>query len=719
MSKFAVEHFEGDRMEKVQWKVDGMHCANCALAINKYLQKGGASNVSVNAIDGNVSFEVVEKEKPQELAKGVASMGYKVEANGAAKTAGKKPFLKNHLQRFLFCLPFTVVLMLHMIPGLHIQPLMNPWVQAALTLPVFYVGMSFFGRSAVKSLRNGIPNMNVLITTGAVAAFVYSLIGAIMALGEDYLFFETAATIITLVFLGEYLEHASVQSTQRSLTALVKSQKVMANMIAFDDKYQELIFPVENTQLKVGDLVQINTGEQVPADCKILWGEAQLNEALLTGESMPVQKRAKDFIIGGSIVEEGSLKAQVTAVGGDTVLSGIISLVKKAQGEKPPMQQMADRISAIFVPTVILIALVTLAVNWMVLKDFTPALLRSIAVLVIACPCAMGLATPAAIAVGLGRGARAGILFRNAKSLELFKDIRQAVFDKTGTLTTGKFTITDWQLTSNGVSEEEFKRIVYSLEKYSSHPLAKSISAAWKMKDEIRWKKIEEIKGLGLKATDMQGNEYTIGSYKIADGLAGEDGHNVYVLRNGTLLGWIDLGDEIRPEAKEVVGYLQSKGIKTVLLSGDLYAKCKQIADTLGIEEVIAEQTPEQKLQKVAGLSATTPTVMIGDGINDAPALAKATIGISMSEASQMAMQSAHVVLMGSDLKKLPTALGLGRHTYLTIKQNLFWAFAYNIVAIPIAALGLLNPTFAALAMGFSDVVLGINSVRLYKKKVV
>ncbi|RYZ30665.1 MAG: cation-translocating P-type ATPase, partial [Chitinophagaceae bacterium] len=465
-------------MEKISWKVEGMHCANCALTINKYLQNKGAKNVSVNAIDGDVSFEVVEKEKPQEIAKGIEGLGYKIQSEGVAKTEKRNPFLSNHLQRFLFCLPFTAVLMLHMIPGLHIHFLMNPWVQLGLTLPVFVVGMNFFGRSAIKSLRNGIPNMNVLITVGALAAFVYSLIGALMGLGDDYLFFETAATIITLVFLGEYLEHASIESTQRSLKALAKSQKVMANMIAFDDKYQEIIFPIENTQLKVGDLVQINTGEQVPADCKILWGEAQINEALLTGESTPVFKKAKDAIIGGSIVESGTLKAQVTAVGSDTVLSGIINLVKKAQGEKPPMQQMADKISAIFVPTVILIAVITLAVNWITLGEFTPSLLRSIAVLVIACPCAMGLATPAAIAVGLGRGARNGILFRNAKSLELFKDAKQVVFDKTGTLTTGKFQISDFQFQNS--SEEEFKRIVYSLEKYSSHPLAKSIAAQWK-----------------------------------------------------------------------------------------------------------------------------------------------------------------------------------------------------------------------------------------------
>lgn len=703
-------------MEKISWKVDGMHCANCALSINKYLEKQGAKNVSVNSIDGGVSFEVAEK-APGHLAKGIEAMGYTIAGTDKASVV-KKPFLSTHGQRFLFCLPFTAVLMLHMIPGLHIHWLMNPWVQLALTLPVFAVGMNFFGRSAIKSLRNGVPNMNVLITVGALSAFVYSLIGALRGLGDDYLFFETAATIITLVFLGEYLEHASIESTQRSLKALSKSQKVMANMIAFDDQHQEHIFPVENTQLKVGDLIQINTGEQVPADAKILWGEAQLNEALLTGESTPLSKKGKDFIIGGSIVESGSLKAQVTAVGGDTVLSGIINLVKKAQGEKPPVQQLADRISAVFVPVVIGIAVVTLAVNWIVLGAFTPSLLRSIAVLVIACPCAMGLATPAAIAVGLGRAARNGILFRNAKSLELFKDAKQVVFDKTGTLTTGQFRVGSTQLAVSSITAEDFKRIVYSIEKYSSHPLAKSITAQWKTGNEIRWKRIDEVKGLGMEATDAEGNEYKLGSYKVAEGLTGDENHNVYVVRNGELLGWMDMQDELRPEADTVINYLKARGIKTILLSGDRHAKCKAIAGALGMDEVLAEQTPEQKLEKVEQLSKEGTTVMVGDGINDAPALAKATIGISMSEASQLAMQSAQVVLMGADLKKLPMALGLGKHTYLTIKQNLFWAFAYNIVAIPIAALGLLNPTFAALVMGFSDVVLAANSVRLYVKKV-
>jgi Cu+-exporting ATPase len=491
----------------------------------------------------------------------------------------------------------------------------------------------------------------------------------------------------------------------------------MANMIAFDDEHKEQLFPIENTELRVGDLILIKSGEQVPIDCKILWGDAHVNEAIITGESVPVHKYAKDTLIGGSYITDGTIKAQVTAIGNDTVLSGILNMVKQAQGEKPPVQQMADKISAVFIPIVLGIAAVTLIVNWAILQHFTPALMRSIAVLVIACPCAMGLATPAAIAVGMGRAARRGILFRNATSLETFKDIKQVVFDKTGTLTTGKFLVAGFE--SVVLEEAVFKAVAYSLEKYSNHPIAKAIAGAYKTKDEIKWKKIEEVKGLGMKATDAEGNTWWAGSYKVAKAHTTGDTHNVYLLKNDTLLGWIDVKDETRPEAKAVISYLHSKQIETILLSGDRLAKCEQLAAELGIKTVIAEQSPEQKLEKITALSAVTPTAMVGDGINDAPALAKATIGISMNDASQIAMESAQVVLMNHGLKNLPTALGLGRHTYLTIKQNLFWAFAYNIVAIPVAAFGLLTPTLGALVMGLSDVVLAINSVRLFIKKVI
>lgn len=706
-------------MENVQWKVDGMDCTTCALNIHKYLEKKGAKNIKVNFATGYVSFDNSGEIAEDKLASGINGLGYKVANHQQTDTKEKKRFLSTHLQRFWFCFPFTAVLMLHMIPGLHIHWLMNHWVQLALTIPVYLVGISFFGKSAWKSIRNRMPNMNVLIAVGATAAFIYSLYGSLTGQAEQYMFYETAATIITLVFLGNYLEETSIASTQRELNKLAKSQKVMANMIAFDDEHKEQIFPVENTTLRVGDLILIKSGEQVPIDCKILWGDVHVNEAIITGESLPVHKFAKDKLIGGSLITDGTVKAQVTAVGNDTVLSGILNMVKQAQGEKPPVQLLADKISAVFIPIVLGISIATLIVSWIVLHDFTPALMRSIAVLVIACPCAMGLATPAAIAVGLGRAAKTGILFRNATSLETFKDIKQVVFDKTGTLTTGKFAIGNWQITNSTIGEEKFKRIVFSLEKYSNHPIAKCITDTWKTKDQVQWKKIEEVKGLGMQSEDKEGNGYTAGSYKAAEGLIKDDSHNVYILKNGQLLGWIDVKDEIRPEAKPVIDYLHSKHIKTILLSGDRLTKCNQLAVQLGIDTVIAEQSPEQKLKKIAALSEKIPTAMVGDGINDAPALAKATIGISMNEASEIAVQSAQVILMNHGLKNLPTALGLGKHTYLTIKQNLFWAFAYNIVAIPVAAFGFLTPTFGALVMGMSDVVLAINSVRLFVKKVV
>ena len=708
--------------EKIEWKVEGMTCSNCALTISKYLKKEGLKDVSVNLIDGDVSFEPGENGKQEKIKKGIEGLGYKV-IDGQPTTANRQQFLKTPLQKFWFCLPFTLVLMLHMLPR-HPDFLMNPWIQFGLCLPVFIVGMEYFGTSAVKSIRNGMPNMNVLIALGATAAFIYSLIATLMNLGAEHLYYESATTIITLVFLGYWMEDASIASTQKALKSLSAEQKVMANIIAFDDEHKEQIFSVENSQLRVGDLVLIKTGEHVPTDCKILWGECSVNESILTGESLPLEKHAKDSLIGGSIVENGTVKAQVTAVGKETILSKIVNLAKQAQSEKPPIQQLADKISGIFVPAVLIIAALTLVANYFLFHiPFDRSLMRSIAVLVIACPCAMGLATPAAIAVGLGRAAKNGILFKDAKSLELFKNIQQIVFDKTGTLTTGQFMISDFRFEI--VNEEYFKRISYSLEKFSNHPIAKTITKQWKTclsgrqaKDEIKWKKIEEIKGIGIKAIDNDDNNYAIGSYKIAENISSEKDHNIYLIKNNELLGWIDVKDEIRPEAKNVINYFRSKEIKTYLLSGDSNAKCRQIANELGIDEFYAEQTPEQKLELISKLNSVAPTAMIGDGINDAAALAKATIGISLSDATEIARQNSQVVLMNSGLQNLPLALGLGRHTFITIKQNLFWAFFYNIIAIPIAAIGLLTPGIAALAMGFSDVILAANSVRLRWKKV-
>jgi len=712
-------------MEKVEWKVEGMDCTNCALTITKYLQKEGMKEVKVNFIGGDVNFELEGDKSKEALTKGIADLGYKVVNEHAVPNLQPSTFnlqhlFSNHLQRFLFCLPFTLVLMLHMLPW-HIHFLMNPWIQLAICLPVFIVGMGYFGVSAVKSLRRGIPNMNVLIAVGALAAFVYSLIGTLGNMGMDYVFYETTATIITLVFLGEWIEHKSVSTTQKALNQLAGKQKVMANMIVFDGEHKELVLPVENNQLRTGDLVLIKSGEQVPADCKILWGEAYVSEALLTGESKPIHKQKKDGLIGGSLFTDGTVKAQVTAVGKDTVLSNILNLVKQAQGEKPPIQQLADKISAIFVPVVLGIAVLTFLLNYFAFDiTATQSLMRSIAVLVISCPCAMGLATPAAIAVGLGRATKKGILFRNAKSLELFKNIRTVVFDKTGTLTKGVLTISNYEY--KDVTEEEFKRLIFSMEKFSNHPIARTITGQWKINNSINWEKIEEIKGVGIKAEDKEGNIYQLGKLQVAT--TGIDHsplttHTAYLSKNNQAVGWFDMDDEIRPEAIDVIQYLHSKKIKTVLLSGDSIERCNALAKTVGIDEVYAQKTPEEKLIIIEQLNNTAPVAMIGDGINDAPALAKATIGISISEASQLAMQTAQVVLTNNGIKHLPLALGLGKHTFITIKQNLFWAFIYNVVAIPVAAIGLLHPGVAALAMGFSDVILAINSIRLNYRKVI
>ena len=705
-------------MEHLDWQVDGMTCSNCALTVNKYLQKQGMQEVKVDPLSGKVSFNAPAAFPLPTLKTGIAGLGYNV-VDETQIVQPDKRFLRNNKQRFLFCLPFAGVLMLHMfhkwIPGLHW--LMNPWVQLALCLPVFAVGMWFFGRSAIKSLQNGVPTMDVLIALGALAAFLYSLTGALLKLGNDYLFFETTSTIITLVFMGNYLEETSVNATQKALKNLVKHQKVMANMIAFDDKHEEQIFPVESMVLQTGDLVLIKTGEQVPADCKIIWGSCAVNEALLTGESLPVNKIKKEFLTGGSIVSSGIVKAQVTAAGSNTVLASIIKMVETAQAEKPPVQQLADRISAIFVPLVIGLSVLTFLISYFGFDISAGAsLMRSVAVLVISCPCAMGLATPAAIAVGMGRAAKSGILFRKAASLESFKTIQQVVFDKTGTLTTGNFVVKKFH---SDIAEDEFKKVVYSLEKFSTHPIAASLAAEWKSSIPILWKNIAEIKGVGMQATDMQGNVFTAGADAVLAKNNNGEQHSVYVTKNTVVIGWIDLEDEVRPEAAQVVTWLKAQGIHIILLSGDSERNCKTIGAAVGITEILWRHTPAQKLEKLSELNAIKPTAMVGDGINDAPALAKATVGISLSEASQLAMQSADVILLSNGLTKLPTALGLGKHTYLTIQQNLFWAFAYNIVAIPAAAFGFLTPSLSALSMGFSDVILGINSVRLFVKKVI
>ncbi|MBL7765869.1 MAG: cadmium-translocating P-type ATPase [Chitinophagaceae bacterium] len=695
-----------------QGKVDGMTCGNCALTITKFLEKEGAESVMANSATGEVSFTVVEADRIEPLLQGIDKLGYKVlkEENGVVQKSSSVKYM------LFVSLIFWIPLIAHMF--ISWMPLHNPWVQLILATPVYAIGVYHFGISAWRSLVNKLPNMDVLVFIGATAAYFYSITGWYLFPGQvhDYLFFETTASIITLVLAGNFLEEYTSRSTASAIHELMKYQKTKAKIIFTDSIGKETIQEVDNEFVRVDDMVLINTGDKIPADGIIVSGQASVDESMMNGESLPDLKMPGDAVIGGTIVTDGSIRMKTTAVGANTALSAIIQLVNQAQASKPPMQKMADKISAIFVPAVLVIAVLTFLGNYYFAElSMQQSMMRTIAVMVIACPCAMGLATPAAVMVGMGRAAKNGILVKGGDTLEKFTSIKQFVFDKTGTLTTGELMIAGFH---TSMDEQEFKNVVVSAEQHSSHPIAKSILREWTSSRDILWSSVEEFKGVGLTLVDEQQVEWQVGSYRILKEQTEGPRHDLYLVKQGEPVGWIDLKDELRPGAAGVIQKLNAQGYRTIMLSGDRTEKCERIAGELKITEVYSEQLPHQKLEKLDELLAQSPTVMVGDGINDAPSLAKATIGISLSDASHIAMQSAHVILLKNNLAALPMAIGLGKHTFLTIKQNLFWAFFYNIVAIPVAAFGFLTPTWGAGIMGLSDVVLILNSLKLRFKKV-
>ena len=731
-------------MKNHTWKVDGITCISCTNTIKSYLLKKGVSTVSVDYLSKEVSCTFEENVDIKKLEQGVENLGYKkVISNNSKHHADKHDHAhkdpenevhnhhhghsqpSNEKYYFLISLIFTIPFFIGMLPffGNFHHHFLTKYVQLALVIPVFLISIYFFGISAFKSLLVGTMNMNVLIFMGASLAFFYSLYLSFFTT-ETMFYYETTATIITLVLAGNFIEEYTVRKTQKSIEELAKVQKIKANMLVYGADGSEQIFSIPANELKVGDLVLIHSGDTVPNDCKVLWGQALVNESLITGETIPLSKNMNDLLIGGSILEDGNIKAIITSVGKDTVLSKIISLIQKAQSEKPPIQKLADRISSIFVPTILVIAILTFILNyifWNISLNYS--LLRTITVLVIACPCAMGLATPAAVAVGLGRGAKKGILIKDASCLENIKKIKKIVFDKTGTLTTGNFVIKNFEFYQN-YSQEEFQKLVYSILKYSNHPIAQSVCKFWKTENIIVFNKTNEIKGKGMIAVDKLNNSFTVGSYKLADNLSKNilDNHNIYVHCNNELIGWIDLTDEIRPEAFAVIEMLKKQGYETIVLSGDKKEVVANVATSLNIDSFYAEQSPADKLEFIKKSMLESPTMMVGDGINDAPALAEAMVGVSLATASNMSISTAQIVLMKNGLQELPMAMALGRATYRTIQTNLFWAFSYNIIAVPIAAIGLLGtygPTYGALIMSLSDVVLVINSLYLFKKKLV
>ena len=689
--------------------IKGMTCANCATGIQKHLNSKGLHKSTVSFANAEASIYHSEKWNVQAIIQELESIGFKASTNSIQQNDDRIEKL------FAICLLFTIPLFAHMFLA-HDHFLQNPILQIILCLPVYSIGLMHFGKSAINSLKVGVPNMDVLITMGTTASFAYSLTGTFLHWGTDevhqFLFFETTATIITLVLLGSVLEHRSIKQTTSAIQELSTMQELLATREIAKGKMEQIPFK----QIKKEDILIVNSGDKIPTDGVITQGTGILDESMLTGESKAVRKVQKDRVTGGTILVDGNLKIKAIQVGEETVLSQIIEMVKKAQNNKPKIQQLGDKISAVFVPVVLTIAALTFFISHFVLNiSITEAIMRAVAVLVISCPCAMGLATPTAVMVGLGRAAKSGILVKGGNTLESFAQVKHIFFDKTGTLTTGNFKIQ--KINCDTENLKEVKELLYHLEQHSSHPIAKSIVKELEGKtDSIHINEIQEHKGKGIEGK-WNKHHYFLGSYAIAQELTEDSYHSLYLLKNNQLFATVDIEDEVKPNAQQIIQSIKLAELNPIMLSGDKKEKCIALAKNLHIETVYSEQLPYQKLQRIADFKERGTTAMVGDGINDAPALAQADVGISLSSGTQIAIQSAQIVLLnGNDLGKISEALNISKHTLLTIKQNLFWAFSYNIIAIPIAAMGLLNPMWGALFMAFSDIVVVGNSLRLKKK---
>lgn len=685
--------------------IEGMHCSSCASAVEKTLTQLGLSDVAVDFSTSQASFRGA---RPlDEIKDAVAKAGFRVIDSDAELRTG----LSSVEGKFLFCLIFTLPLSAHMV--LDWAPLHHSWIQLALCLPVFLVGLHYFGRSAWNSLRAGTANMDVLIILGVIAAFVYSLSGTLLVLGHNYLFYETAATIVTIVLLGNVLEKRSVKKTSSAIQELSRLQVTPAKKV-FQEGGITKTLEISSTDIAPGDLLLVNTGDRVPADGSVEWGEGSVDESMISGESLPVEKLLGSTLIGGTIVVQGSFKLRASAVGERTVLANIVRLVRDALVRRPSIQRIGDRVSAVFVPIVFCIALGTLLASLAMGVSTPESLLRSIAVLVVACPCAMGLATPTAVMVGLGKAARHGILVKGGDTLEQCAEIKKVIFDKTGTLSTGEFKVQTIDVFARDVAF--VKSALLALEQHSSHPIAKSLVRELQGCAPMQLRDVQEIRGLGMSGLLPDGTQLRVGS-KLILPPASDTTYDIYLFEDETLLAGIRMGDEIKPYAQSVISALRERGVDIVLLSGDRKEKCEHVARALGIKEVYSEQQPEDKLRIIEDIERRQAAAFVGDGINDAPSLSRARIGISLSTATQAAIHSAQVVLLSSDLKQLPAVFDISRKTLSTIRQNLFWAFFYNVLMIPLAAAGYLTPTLAAFSMAFSDVVVIANSLRLRAKR--
>jgi Cu+-exporting ATPase len=692
---------------EISLKVEGMTCNNCAAGISKSLRKAGFSDADANFADGEVTFSLVEGRSAQEAIENIEGLGYKVQADASEVDKG----LSSIEKKFIFALIFTLPLFAHMfVPKDWF--LNDPLVQIGLCLPVYLLGAFHFGKSAWGSLKAGMANMDVLIFIGTTAAFAYSLAGTLMYWGthavHDYMFFETAATIITLVLLGNVIEHRAVRQTSRRIGELTKLQSTKAKIVLRLNG-KEKIFEADAGAVKAGDEVQVNEGDHFPVDGTILTGEGLVDESALTGESEPVLKKPGDPVSSGTTLISGNVRITTLRPAKDSTLEKIISLVKKARREQPDIQLLGDRVSAIFVPVVLIIAALTFVIaHFLVDLSVTQALMNSIAVLVISCPCAMGLATPTAVVAGVGRAAKHGIMIKGGNTLERYARAKTIIFDKTGTLTSGEFRLQELQ---NELGSRA-GALIHARESRSSHPIARSLSRVFSDGASEVVEEIREIKGEGMEGRTSRGEKVFFGKNTTA-----EKGDLVLTL-NEKPVGFWNIEDELKPGSKEMVKTFQEEGFRIILLSGDRREKVLKTAEYLGIKEAEYEKHPDEKLRFIEALSKETNVIMVGDGINDGPSLSRADVGISPGGASALAIDSARIVIMNPDeMKALAQSYKISRATYTTIKQNLFWAFFYNVIAIPIAAVGLLNPMIAALSMAFSDVVVIGNSLRLRSRK--
>lgn len=699
---------------KVVVTVSGMHCTNCALSLEKHLLKVGAHAPNVDFATGRASFTLHDAQKLPEIVQSISSLGYDVDESSSERSHDHS---HSGLQtKTVVAAILTIPLLVAMFAPKSF--LHDPTIQFYLATPVFFIGLHHFGLSAIRSLRAGIANMDVLIALGIVSGYAASVISLFKGLSHETIFFEATASIVTFVLIGNVLEERAVRKTTSAIENLSALQPEQATRLVAtaNGAYRSEIVPV--AALAMGDLLQVNTGDRVPADSTIESGNLSCDESMLTGESLPVERLIGEQVIGGSIAVSGSAVIRVKALGSDSTLASIVRLVQEAQRRKPSIQRLGDAVSAVFVPGVIAISVVILGLGIFVFElSPSQAIVRALAIAVVACPCAMGLATPTAIMVALGRAATSGFLVRGGDTLERLAGIKHVAFDKTGTLTRGSLTLGELVI-HNGVSATEAKSAFTALQRGSSHPIAKAIMLEFKdFEGRLSLTRISETRGVGIEGFDSNGTHYACGGKRVAERFGLTNSDDIVLVKDGTLIASLSLHDEIRPEAALVIKKLHDLGISVSMISGDVARKCEQTAQALGISIVHAEKLPEEKLSVIRELQSSQQIAYVGDGINDAPTLAEASVGISLSSASDVARHSAQVVLTGNTLAALPATISLARLTVQTIRQNLFWAFFYNLTTIPLAALGYIAPLAGALLMTASDVVIVANSLQIKLKK--